>query len=315
MRIVFMGSPAFAVPSLEALCNSTHQVIAVVTQPDRPKGRRLLPQPPPVKVAAHRLNLPVLQPATTKSELFVEEVSSFRPELLVVVAYGEILRPALLDVAPLGAVNLHASLLPKYRGAAPIAWAILQGETITGATTMLLNEVMDGGDVLLQEDCPISPADTTDSLTKKVALLGAPLLRKTVDLLETNQVKPRPQDLTKVTYAPKLRKEDGRIDWNKPASWIARQVRAFDPWPGSFTSFRDFTIKVWLAHPIDTNAAQPAGTVIHLTKHSIHVACGEGTALEIHEIQPENRPRLTAADFIHGYSIQTGDRFSASRLS
>ena len=309
MRILFLGSPAFAVPSLEALCNSTHEVVAVVTQPDRPKGRRLLLQPPAVKIAAHRLNLPVLQPATTKSDVFMQEVNSFHPDLLVVVAYGEILRPALLDLPPRGAVNLHASLLPKYRGAAPIPWAILKGETITGASTMMLNEVMDAGDVLLQQECSIHPSDTTETLTKKLSHLGAPLLRKTVDLLEKNEVTPTPQDLKSVTYAPKLRKQDGLIDWNKSASWIARQIRAFDPWPGSFCFFRDFTIKLWLGHPAGWETIEKPGTIIDLTKQSLKVACGEGTVLEILEIQPENRPRLTAADFIHGYNIHTHDHF------
>ena len=310
-----MGSPAFAVPSLEALCRSHHEVVAVVTQPDRPKGRRLVLQAPAVKIAAHRLNLPVLQPATTKNELFMQEVKSFQPDLLVVVAYGEILRPALIDLAPRGAVNLHASLLPRYRGAAPIPWAILHGETVTGATTMLLNEVMDAGDVLLQQECSIQPTDTTETLTKRVAQLGAPLLLETVDLLEKNEITPKPQDLKSVTYAPKLRKQDGQIDWNKTASWIARQIRAFDPWPGSFSFYQDLAIKLWLAHPFEGKTAEKPGTVMNLTKQSLHVACGEGTVLEILEIQPENRPRLTAADFIHGYKIHVGQRFSFTPVS
>jgi methionyl-tRNA formyltransferase len=306
-----MGSPEFAVPSLEALYNSVHQVIAVVTQPDRPKGRRLLMQPPPVKIAAHKLNLPVLQPSTTKSELFLQEVNSFRPDLLVVVAYGEILRPALLDLPPRGAVNLHASLLPKYRGAAPISWAILQGEIMTGVTTMQLNEVMDGGDVLLQQECPILPTDTTETLTKRLAHLGAPLLRQTVDFMEKNEVIPHAQDLKLVTYAPKLRKQDGLIDWSKSASWIARQIRAFDPWPGTFSFFRDLAVKLWLGHVAADRTTEEPGRVIELTKQSLRVACGEGTVLEILEIQPENRPRLTAADFIHGYNIHVQDCFSS----
>ena len=309
-----MGSPQFAVPSLEALHNSTHQVIAVVTQPDRPRGRNLLQQPPPVKTVAHRLGIPVLQPATTKSEIFLEEIRSFHPDLLVVVAYGEILRLTLLDLPPLGAINLHASLLPSYRGAAPIAWAILHGESVTGATTMLLNEVMDGGPVFLQEECQILPADTTDTLTKKVAQLGAPLLRKTVDLMEKGEVTPKPQDLTRVTYAPKLRKEDGMIDWNRPAIWIARQIRAFDPWPGTFSHLRDLRLKFWLAHAIEKRTVDPPGTITDLTKHSIQIACGDETVLEVLEVQPENRARFTALDLIHGYDIQRRDRFTSSSV-
>jgi methionyl-tRNA formyltransferase len=315
MRIVFMGSPQFAVPSLEALYHSMHQVIAVVSQPDRPKGRNLIPQAPAVKLAAHRLQIPVLQPSTTKSQIFLEEIGSFHPELLVVVAYGEILRPALLELPSYGAVNLHASLLPKYRGAAPVPWAILHGDAVTGATTMFMNEVMDGGDVLLQETCPILPSDTTDTLTKRISELGAPLLKRTVDLLERKGVTPKPQDLSLVTYAPKLRKEDGKIDWTKSSIWLANQIRAFDPWPGSYTWYRDLLVKLWLAHPMDKKSMEQPGTVIQVTRQSVEVACGDGTVLNVLEIQPENRPRLTAADFIHGYSIHAGDRFASSRVS
>ena len=304
-----MGSPDFAVPSLESLSHSNHEVLAVVTQPDRPKGRSLLQHAPPVKILAHKLNIPVLQPVTTKSDIFLEEMRSFRPDLLVVVAYGEILRKNLLELPPHGAVNLHASLLPKYRGAAPIAWSILQGESVTGATTMRINEVMDGGAILLQEECAIQPTDTTETLTRKVSHSGAGLLKRTVDLLEKGLIEPTPQDLSRVSYAPKLRKEDGQIDWSKSASWISRQIRAFDPWPGSFSRFREINIKFWLAHPLDKETSSAPGTVVQLTKQSIHIACAKDTVLEVLEIQPENRSRFTAADFIHGYPIQEGDRF------
>jgi methionyl-tRNA formyltransferase len=280
-----MGSPEFAVPSLEQLYNSDHEVVAVVTQPDRPKGRRLVMHPPPVKITAQRLHLPLLQPATTKSELFLHEMESFHPELLVVVAYGEILRPTLLNLPSRGAVNLHASLLPKYRGAAPIPWAILQGENVTGVTTMLLNEVMDGGDLLLQQQCEILPTDTTETLTKRLAHLGAPLLQQTVDLMEKNEVTSHPQDLTAVTYAPKLRKQDGQVDWSKSASWIARQFRAFDPWPGTFSFFRNLAVKLWDGRAADSSTTTgDHGTVIDVTKESLRVACGEGSVLEIFEL-------------------------------
>ena len=305
-----MGSPQFAVPSLEALYHSSHELIAVVTQPDRRSGRHLMQQPPPVKVAAHKFNIPVLQPSTTKSPVFLEEMHSLRPDILVVVAYGEILRKALLELPPLGAVNLHASLLPKYRGAAPVAWAILHGETQSGATTMRINEIMDGGDVLLQQECAISPADTTESLTKKIAQIGAPMLRRTIDLMEKGEITPIPQDLTQVTYAPKLRKEDGRIDWSKPASWIAAQIRAFNPWPGSYCRFDRGNVKFWLAHVREASSSEARpGTILELTKSSIWIVCGESSVLEVLELQPENRPRLTAADFIHGYRLSPNMRF------
>jgi methionyl-tRNA formyltransferase len=315
MRIIFMGSPEFAVLALEALNKSAHDIVCVVTQPDRPKGRKLALQPSAVKVAAHRLGIPVLQPETTKNEIFLQEIQSFRPDLLAVVAYGEILRRALLDLAPVGAVNLHASLLPKYRGAAPIPWAILKGESITGATTILLNEVMDGGPILLQEECAILPTDTSETLSTRIASLGAPLLKRTIDLLEKNQIEPKHQDLQQVTYAPKLRKEDGLIDWQKTSDWIARQLRAFHPWPASYSYLREMRIKFWLAHPVPAQTDERPGTVIHVAKDSFDIACGDGTVIEVLEVQPENRSRFAAADFIHGYSIQPKDRFSSGSVS
>ena len=312
MRIVFMGSPQFAVPSLEALHHSSHEVVAVVTQPDRPKGRKLQMQPPRLKIAAHRLNIPVLQPATTKSEIFYEEVRLFQPDLLVVVAYGEILRANLLALPTRGAVNLHGSLLPKYRGAAPIAWAILEGESVTGATTMMMNEVMDGGPILLQEECAIAAIDTAETLAIRISQSGAHLLKKTVDMLARNEIVARAQDLDRVSYAPKLRKEDGRIDWNQSALRISRQIRAFNPWPGSFSDFRGMTVKFWLAHPDGGSISELPGTVVQVNRQSLLVACGEQSVLEILEVQPQNRPRFPAADFIHGYSIRTGDRFESA---
>jgi len=311
MRIVFMGSPQFAVPSLEALHASHHEIIAVVTQPDRPGGRRLQTQAPLVKVAAHRLNLPVLQPSTTKSSSFYEEIRALDPELLVVVAYGEILRTNLLALPPRGAVNLHASLLPKYRGAAPIAWAILEGEEKTGATTMFMNEAMDAGPILLQEEYEILPEDTAETLGNKIAVRGAGLLKRTIALLEKNEITPTVQDSTRISYAPKLRKEDGRVDWNQSAFRLARQVRAFHPWPGTFSRIHGKMVKLWLAHAGDRISDQPPGTIVEMDKHSLSVVCGEQTALSILELQPENRPRFPVADFIHGYSIRPGDRFES----
>lgn len=312
MRIVFMGSPQFAVPSLEALQDSKHEIVAVVTQPDRPKGRNLKTQAPPVKIAADRLHIPVLQPATTRLESFQEQVRTFQPDLLIVVAYGEILRPNLLALAPRGAVNLHASLLPRYRGAAPIPWAILQGESVTGATTMMMNEVMDGGPILLQQECSITADDTAETLANKISNSGAQLLTRTVDLLFRNEIAPKAQDVTLVSYAPKLKKENGRIDWNQSAHRISRQIRAFNPWPGSFSVIGGMTVKFWLAHPGDSQISGVPGTVVHVNKHSLHVACGEQTVLELLEVQPQNRIRFPVPDFIHGYSIRVGDRFEST---
>jgi methionyl-tRNA formyltransferase len=309
MRIVFMGSPQFAVPSLEALHSSDHNIIAAVTQPDRPSGRKLHTQAPPIKIAAERLNIPVLQPATTKSASFYEEIHALQPELLVVVAYGEILRANLLALPPRGAINLHASLLPRYRGAAPIAWAILRGETESGATTMFMNEAMDAGPILLQEECEIAPEDTAESLGKKISERGAILLKRTVDLLERNQLTPTPQDETQISYAPKLRKEDGRVNWNRPALYLTRQIRAFNPWPGTFSRISGKLVKFWLANPSQKTSDQAPGTIIEITKRSLYVVCGEQSVAELLELQPENRPKFSAADFIHGYLIEVGDRF------
>jgi methionyl-tRNA formyltransferase len=313
MRIVFFGSPELAVPSLEALKASDHDLAAVVTQPDRPSGRKLQPKAPAVKLAAEKLGIPILQPGTTKTPEFLQEISTFRPDVLAVVAYGEILRPKLLAVAPHGAVNLHASLLPKYRGASPIAWAILQGEAETGVTTILMNEAMDAGPILLQATCPIDPTDTAESLGKKIAELGAPLLKRTLDLLEDGELIAAQQDLTRISYAPKLKKEDGWIDWNKPASWISRQVRAFDPWPGTFSTVKDTTVKFWAAHPAEQMTSETSGTVIDTGKNGLWIAAGEGTVLQVLQVQPENRPRLQAYDFINGYQIRKRDRFQSDK--
>ncbi len=310
MRIIFMGSPQFAVPSLEALHASHHEIVAVVTQPDRPGGRSLRVQSPAIKVAAHACGIPVFQPETTRTPEFFKQISAFHPDVLVVVAYGEILRRNLLEVPPRGAVNLHASLLPKYRGAAPVAWAILNGETETGVSTMMMSEAMDAGPILLQVSCPIHPSETTETLTRKLAVLGAPLLSRTIDLLEKNECVPYLQDVSGATLAPKLKKQDGWINWDKEADWISRQIRAFDPWPGSFSNFHGSLIKFWLAHPGEDTAMEPPGTVVHVLKSSLVVACGQQTVLHVMELQPENRPRMTAADFVHGFHVHAGQQFA-----
>jgi methionyl-tRNA formyltransferase len=309
MKIIFFGSPSFAVPGLEILHSAGHEIMAVVTQPDRPVGRKLEVRPPAVKVSAQKLGLPVLQPVTTKTPEFVQQIASFQPEIFVVIAYGEILRPDLLDVPPLGAVNLHASLLPKYRGAAPIPWAILNGEKETGATTMLINEIMDSGPILMQSRCPILPEDTTASLTRTIAALGAPLLQQTLEGLETKQIPPREQDPAGVTFAPKLKKEDGLIDWTKSAQWISAQVRAFDPWPGSFSSWNGSMVKFWSVQPETAEASAQPGTILRVDRNSFSISCGGGTALDAREVQPENRPRMAAGDFINGYRVVSGMRF------
>lgn len=304
-----MGSPEFAVPSLAAIHASSHEVLAVVSQPDRPSGRRLQMHPPAVKVAAQELGLRILQPETTRSSAFLVEMDRMKPDALVVVAYGEILRSNLLNLPPKGAINLHASLLPKYRGAAPIAWAILRGEAESGATTMLIEPAMDAGPVLQQATCPILPDDTTESLSPKISKLGASLLLQTLNQWEQGQMAPRPQDDSMATYAPKLKKGDGAIDWNRTAQVLERQVRAFHPWPGTFSTLEGINLKIKKARVSTQPTPAEPGTILEASAPVLPVACGEQTVLEIVELQPENKSTLTAADFIHGYRIRPGFRF------
>jgi len=310
MKIVYMGSPEFAVPSLQEIARSDHEIAVVITQPDRPSGRSLRVQPPAVKVAAQELGLPVLQPETTKSAEFVAQMAAYKPDLLVVVAYGEILRTNLLEISPAGSVNLHASLLPRYRGAAPIAWAILKGERETGVTTMGIVKAMDAGPVFLQQQCPIDPDDTTATLSRKLARIGAPLLVQTIERIESGSIIPAAQDETMVTLAPKLKKEDGLIDWNRESAYIARMTRAFDPWPGAFTQFEGKILKILQANPSQTPGAAEIspGTCLQVSRTSLLIACGEGSSLEILRVQPENRAAMTAADFAHGHQIKSGSK-------
>ncbi len=310
MRIIFMGSPSFAVPSLEAIHHSNHEILAVVTQPDRPVGRNLKVQAPPIKVTAESFSIPVYQPSTTKTQEFVDQMTALKPDILVVVAYGEILRRNVLELAPKGAVNLHASLLPKYRGAAPIPWAILNGENETGLTTMQVDLAMDSGPIYLTQTCEIDSLDTSETLSQKLGKLGAPLLTKTLNLIEKNEIVPMPQDVSAVTYAPKLKKEDGRVNWTKTAAWISRQVRAFNPWPGTFTRLENMGLKFWATRDSGETTNQTPGNILSLTKDAIYVAAGEGTVLEVLEVQPENRPRMTAHDFAIGHRVQEGKSFS-----
>lgn len=305
-RIVFMGTPAFAAPSLEALIKAGHEVIAAVTQPDKPAGRGQVSQSCPVKQLAIKNNIPVLQPARVREEGFIEHLSALKPDLIAVVAYGKILPATILSIPPKGCINLHASLLPKYRGAAPINWAIINGEKETGTCSMLMDEGMDTGPVYFCEKTPIDPNETAEDLAKRLSLLGAGLLARTIGLIIEGGIKPVPQEHEKATNAPILKKEHGRIDWNSGAQKIADHVRGFYPWPGAFTSWKGL-LKVHSGRAIeeDTQEADP-GTIID-AKDTIKVACAQGV-YEITELQPENKKRMSAADFVKGYRMQKGDR-------
>lgn len=266
--------------------------------------------PPAVKTAAQSFGIPILQPETTRDPAFVKEIELLHPDLLVVVAYGEILRTTLLQLPRLGAINLHASLLPKYRGAAPIAWAIFHGESETGITTMQISKQMDAGDTYLQSSIAIESTDTAGILSKKLAILGAPSLVQTIDQLETGTIRPAPQDHSRATMAPKLKKEDGVVNWSRTAQALSLQTRAFDPWPGSFSHLHGSLLKIWKAVPALRSVSAEPGTILH-AQNTLDVACGEGSVLSISEIQTENRSRLKVPEFLNGAHIRVGERFTA----
>jgi len=306
LQLVFCGTPQFAVPTLEKLVEAGFAVRLVVTQPDRRQGRGMELSAPPVKRRAIELGLPITQPEKIKNNNeFREQLSDINPEAIVVVGYGRIIPQWMIDLPPLGNINLHASLLPKYRGAAPIQWAIAGGETITGVTTMRIDAGLDTGDILLQKEVSIDPRDTAVTLAARLAQIGADLVVKTLRALQMNELYPRKQDDNAASLAPILKKEDGRIDWHVSAREIYNRLRGFQPWPGAFTSFRGKNLNIWQAEPIFRNVA--AGELL-LDDTGLLVGCAGGTALDLQEVQPEGKKRMFAADFIHGYRPRPGER-------
>lgn len=303
MRLVFLGTPAFAVPTLERAVAAGHQVAAVITQPDRPRGRGQHAAPPPVKQAALRLGLPVYQPERVRRPEAVDLLRSFAAEAMVVVGYGQIIPQTIIDLAPMGIINVHASLLPKYRGAAPIQWAILNGETCTGVTTMRIDAGLDTGDMLLEAETPIGPEETAPELGERLAGLGADLLVRTLDGLARRTIVPRPQNPAEASYAPLLKKEDGLIDWTRSAPGIHNQVRGLQPWPGAYTAFRGQALHVWRSKI--TAAKSASGRFASLKP--LVVACGGETGLELVEVQLEGRKRISAADFANGQRLNEND--------
>ncbi|OFW40028.1 MAG: methionyl-tRNA formyltransferase [Acidobacteria bacterium RIFCSPLOWO2_12_FULL_60_22] len=323
MKIVFAGSPEFAVPTLERLAAQGYDLGAVITQPDRPVGRDQRLQAPPVKEAALRLGLPVYQPEKIKSDEARACLEGIQPEAVVVVGYGQILRPWLLDLPRYGCINLHASLLPAYRGAAPIQWAIANGETKTGLTTMLMDPGLDTGPILLQWATEIGPEETAIQLAERLSAAGANLMMETLQGLEAGKLVPQPQDHSRASRAPLLKKEDGRIDWSLPAQEIFNRIRGFLPWPGAYTGFREKKLQIWWAKP-ETERSQnqsrdreravtesdnaPSSGELLVGKDDLRVICGSGTVLQILEVQQEGRRRMTAAEFIHGARPETEER-------
>ena len=305
MRIVFMGTPEFAVPCLEALLKTEDTVVGIVTQPDRPKGRGQQLAPSPVKVIAQRQHLPLLQPTKMKDASFMAELSAWKPDLIAVAAFGRILPAAILSLPPRGCINVHGSLLPKYRGAGPIQWAIINGETETGITTMLMDEGMDTGAMLLQESVPIAPDDTAGTLSPRLAEVGGRLLVDTLVQLKKGALTPTRQDDSQATLAPLLKKEDGVIDWVMPAVRLANRIRGLTPWPGAYTFFKADRWTICRATAIDEPAPLAPGQIAALTKDAIHVATGRGM-LAIRELQPANSRRMPAGQYLAGHPLQVG---------
>lgn len=313
LRVVFCGTPEFALPALERLLAAPEIGIeAVLTQPDRPRGRGLTPEAPPVKRRAEQAGLPVLQPTRMTSADVLEFFQRVAPDAVVIVAYGRIIPASLLSVAPLGWINVHASLLPKYRGAAPIQWAIAEGETRTGVTTMLLDAGLDTGPILLQRETAVGPDETAPELSRRLAEMGGELLIETLRGLREGSITPRSQDHQQATLAPPLRKEDGRIDWSWPARKIYNRMRAFVPWPGTYTMFRGQLCHLW-GRPVPSppvSASVPSGTLVEAGGNLL-VACGEGSWLQVETVQLAGRRRLRAEEFLRGARLRAGERFES----
>jgi methionyl-tRNA formyltransferase len=309
MKLIFCGTPRFAVPTLEKLIAEKFVIELVVTNPDERAGRGYAKQSPPVKVVAEKAGLSTFQPAKLKDADTREFLSTFRPDAIVVVAYGHIIPPWMIELPRLGCINLHASLLPKYRGAAPIPWAIIRGERVTGVTTMKIDPGLDTGDILLQREIEIHDEDTTPALSEKLSTLGAELMVETLRGLERGEIAPRPQDSTQATLAPMLRKEDGRIDWRLLAEEIARRVRGLDPWPGAYTAFRNKKLQIWSARPEPPRASVPSEPGRLVAKDGkLLVVCGGGTLLDVYELQLEGRRRVPAQDFLNGIHLRPGEK-------
>ncbi len=308
LRIVFMGTPQLACASLQALLAAPEfQVVAIVTQPDRPKGREMKLQPSPVKELALRVNLPMLQPERARNEEFIEALRRAQPDLIAVAAYGQILPKSILDLPRFGCLNVHTSLLPKYRGAAPIQWAILNDERETGVTIMKMDAGLDTGDILAQEPTAIQAQDTSETLHDRLAKMGADLLARTIPDYAAGKIQPRPQPAHGVSYAPKIKKHDGQIDWRQPARAIWNRVRGLVPWPGAFTHLPEQPrlLKLWQAEVLEQRG--PPGQILQADKTGIIVGCGAG-ALRILALQREGGRRLSAAEFLAGHPMKPGDR-------
>lgn len=314
MKLIFMGTPEFAVPSLARLIQDGHHVSAVFTQPDKPAGRGKHVQTPPVKLFALEQGIAVHQPARIKTNEEVRAIfETVAPDACVVAAYGKILPGWLLGIPRLGCINVHASLLPKYRGAAPINWAIANGERETGVTIMRMDVGMDTGPMIATSSLVIGEDETAPELSTRLAELGAEALSATLPLIERDEITPIAQDEQEATYAPILKREDGLIDWRMNAREIANRVRAFQPWPGTYTQFRGARLNIWRAHEAEAKSESAApGTITEIDKSAITVACADSTSLRVEELQTEGKRKMSARDFVNGMRISAGDRFTGA---
>jgi methionyl-tRNA formyltransferase len=314
MRIIFMGTAPFACPALRSLLASPHQIMAVVTQPDRPRGRGQQAAASAVKALALEHHLTILQPASLRPAAAVDALAALRSDIIVVVAYGNLLPPAVLALPPFGCINLHASLLPKYRGAAPVHWALIHGETVTGYTIMQMDEHLDTGPMLWREECAITPEDDALSLGTRLAEAGAKGMLEVLVALERSALTAQSQPEVGASYAPKLTRELGRLNWHQPAVTLHNLVRGLVPWPGATTGWRGTEVKIWrarvqtapAAHAVP--AASPPGTITAVLPEGLGVACGAGQLL-VQELQPANRRRMSAREFVQGYRAQPGESF------
>ena len=306
MKIIYMGTPDFAVEALEALASSRHEVTAVFTQPDKPKGRGKAMQFTPVKEVALRENIPVYQPKKVRDPEVIQKIRELAPDVLVVVAFGQIIPQEILDIAPYGCINVHGSLLPKYRGAAPIQWAVIDGEKESGVTTMQMDAGLDTGDMLLKTVVPLDEKETGGSLFDKLSKAGADLLLETLDALENGTVTPQKQGESPTAYAKMLTKDMGAIDWNRPAKELERLIRGLNPWPSAYTFLNGKTLKVWKCAVERAECGKEApGTIIGVDKSGIHVACGSD-ALILKEVQLEGKKRMETDAFLRGYQVTAG---------
>lgn len=308
LRVVFMGTPDFSVPTLEALVQAGHNIVGVYCQPDKEKGRGKQVQMPAVKVAALAHDLPVYQPVTLKSEEVEAELRALEPDVIIVIAYGKILPPWLIRLPKYGCINVHASILPKYRGAAPIHYAILNGDTKTGVTIMHMDDGLDTGDIIDVETIEILPNETTGELFERIATLGGTTINPVLERWVAGEIIATPQDDTKASHTRKITKDMGLIDWNSPAFEVANKIKALNPAPGCFTFINGKRLKLWMAESLEESSSVQPGTIVAITADSIDVATKDGI-LRLKEVQPDNKKRMSAGDFSRGHQLKVGMTF------